>query len=39
MHARALGGHTRAILSELGHSAEEIDRLIGAGVVEAWAGE
>ncbi len=32
-----IGGHTRAILSELGYSEQEIDQLMAEGVVEAWS--
>jgi crotonobetainyl-CoA:carnitine CoA-transferase CaiB-like acyl-CoA transferase len=31
--APALGQHSREILTEIGYPAEEIDRLLGAGVV------
>ncbi len=32
-----VGGHTRAILGELGYGDGEIERLIADGVVEAWS--
>ena len=39
MHAPALGEHTRAILEELGYSAERIDDLMTRGVVGAQHAE
>ena len=32
-----IGGHTREILSDIGYGAEEIERLVAEGVVEAWS--
>lgn len=34
-----LGGHSRAILAELGYAGGDIDALVESGVVEAWAPE
>jgi crotonobetainyl-CoA:carnitine CoA-transferase CaiB-like acyl-CoA transferase len=34
--ACAAGEHTRAILTELGYDGESIDRLVAAGVTQAW---
>ena len=34
-----VGGHSRTILSELGYSDEEIDKLVEDGVIEAWSPE
>jgi len=34
--AAAVGEHSRALLTDLGRSASEIDRLIAAGVVGSW---
>jgi crotonobetainyl-CoA:carnitine CoA-transferase CaiB-like acyl-CoA transferase len=34
-----VGGHTRAILSELGYGDEEVQRLVQERVVEAWSPE
>jgi crotonobetainyl-CoA:carnitine CoA-transferase CaiB-like acyl-CoA transferase len=34
-----VGGHTRAILAELGYAADEIERLIAGRVVEAYEEE
>jgi crotonobetainyl-CoA:carnitine CoA-transferase CaiB-like acyl-CoA transferase len=34
-----VGGHARAILSELAYEDGEINRLVAQGVVEAWSPE
>ncbi len=34
-----LGGHSRAILAQLGYAPDAIDALVDAGIVEAWAPE
>jgi crotonobetainyl-CoA:carnitine CoA-transferase CaiB-like acyl-CoA transferase len=35
----ALGGHTLAVLSELGYSQQEIQKLIREGVAEVWSAD